>query len=61
MKINTILSNEKAKQHPNNPETFQNVLLENGAEFPATFSQNLHRIINAGQQKGGMLEYCMFW
>jgi hypothetical protein len=36
----------QAKQHANNSEKFHKDLLENGAEFPATFSSNLHRIIN---------------
>lgn len=40
-----------AKQH-NDQKRFQKTLLENGAEFPESFSYNLHRIINKMASEG---------
>ena len=40
-----------AKQHTA-PKAFQKALLENGAEFPDNFAENLHRIINKISSKG---------
>jgi ATP-dependent RNA helicase DHX8/PRP22 len=34
-----------AKQHSNDPKSFHKALLDNGAEFPESFTENLMRII----------------